>query len=254
MSDSVFYAELTPRAFLARLKAAPIAYLPLGTLEWHGEHLPLGADGIQAQGFFARLAAEVGGVVLPMLFLGPDRSHQGEGGQEFYGMDFGHELLEGRPHATQQLAGSAYWVPKGTFATIIEAALKQLKRAGFRIVIAHGHGPSTIFFRDHAGEYFARFGLRCQVCWGHLDKDDLGIQVDHAAANETSLVMALRPELVHMEYLPVDPAQWPLAIGGRDPRVYASAELGERALATQVERMAGMLRQALAALDGPEEA
>jgi len=41
----VFYSELTPQEFRERLAQAPIAYLPLGTLEWHGEHLPLGADG-----------------------------------------------------------------------------------------------------------------------------------------------------------------------------------------------------------------
>ncbi len=46
---SVFYAELTPTAFRERIAQAPIAYLPLGTLEWHGEHLPLGTDGVIGQ-------------------------------------------------------------------------------------------------------------------------------------------------------------------------------------------------------------
>ena len=68
----VLYAELTPQEFRERLAQAPVAYLPLGTLEWHGEHLPLGSDGLQSQGFFERLARKVGGIVLPMLFLGPD--------------------------------------------------------------------------------------------------------------------------------------------------------------------------------------
>jgi len=72
MTGKVLYAELTPKEFRARLAAAPIAYLPLGTLEWHGEHLPLGADGIQSQGFFLRLAAQADGIVLPMLFVGPE--------------------------------------------------------------------------------------------------------------------------------------------------------------------------------------
>ena len=73
MEERCLYSELTPRGFRERLAEAPIAYLPLGTLEWHGEHLPLGSDGLQSQGFFRRLAREVGGVVLPMLFVGPDR-------------------------------------------------------------------------------------------------------------------------------------------------------------------------------------
>jgi len=42
------------------------------TLEWHGEHLPLGADGLQSQGLFVELARKCGGIVLPILFLCAD--------------------------------------------------------------------------------------------------------------------------------------------------------------------------------------
>jgi creatinine amidohydrolase/Fe(II)-dependent formamide hydrolase-like protein len=41
---------------------APIAYWPLGSLEWYGEHLPLGSDGLQAKHFFEILALTVGGI------------------------------------------------------------------------------------------------------------------------------------------------------------------------------------------------
>ena len=44
--ERVLYEEMTPAEFRARLVAAPIAYLPLGTLEYHGEHLPFGVDEI----------------------------------------------------------------------------------------------------------------------------------------------------------------------------------------------------------------
>ncbi len=74
-ADHLFYKQLTPTEFRARLAAAPVAYLPLGTLEWHGPHLPLGADGLQSQGFFVHLAEQVGGIILPMLFLGSDLVH-----------------------------------------------------------------------------------------------------------------------------------------------------------------------------------
>ena len=36
-------------------------------------HMPLGADGIQSKELFIELAGKMGGVVLPMLFVGPDR-------------------------------------------------------------------------------------------------------------------------------------------------------------------------------------
>jgi creatinine amidohydrolase len=240
MPDKVLYAELTPEEFRRRLAAAPIAYLPLGTLEWHGEHLPLGSDGLQSQGFFKALAREEGGIVLPMLFVGPDR-HQRVEGRDYYGMDIvGFE--EGRP---QQLDGSAYRVPDDLFAELLKAILKQLRRAGFRIVVAHGHGPSTNLFRNHIPEWQEEFGLRLFICWRDDESDGLGIQTDHAAANETSLVMALHPDLVDMDHLPSDPDVWPTAVRGKDPRRHASAGTGERAIEMQVERMAAVLRDAL---------
>ena len=248
MDAKVLYAELTPQEFRERLTAAPIAYLPLGTLEWHGEHLPLGSDGLQPQGFFEHLARKVGGTVLPMLFLGPDRVLHQEG-RDLYGMDICRSKDEAHGYEDQQLAGSAYWVPEETFQIMLDATMAQLARAGFRIVVGHGHGPSTSFFAQRAAAWKETFGLECLNCWGSpYDREGLGIQVDHAAMNETSLVMALRPELVQMDRLPADLDRWPVAIGGKDPRVHASPELGRRAIALQVERMAGILREMLARL------
>lgn len=239
-TQKVLYAELTPKEFRERIAQSPIAYLPLGTLEWHGEHLPLGADGLQSQGFFVELAKEVGGIVLPMLFLGPDRKEVVDG-KDYYGMDI-YGFRDAKP---QQLDGSAYWLEYALFRKLIEAILHRIKRAGFKIVVAHGHGPSTSNFRNWSEELSEKFGLKLFVVWREDESDGLGIQTDHAAANETSLLMALRPELVQMENLPEDLNVWPVAVGGKDPRVYASAERGKKAIAIQVERMADILRKAL---------
>ena len=239
-NQKVLYAELTPKEFRERIAQTPIAYLPLGTLEWHGEHLPLGADGLQSQGFFVELAKEVGGIVLPMLFLGPDRKEVVDG-KDYYGMD----IFGFKNSPPQQLDGSAYWVEDVLFSQLIEAILHLLKRAGFQIVVAHGHGPSTGSFRSWSEELGEKFGLKLFVVWREDESDGLGIQTDHAAANETSLLMALRPELVQMENLPTDLNVWPVAVGGKEPRVHASAEQGQKAIAMQVERMAGILRKAL---------
>lgn len=248
MAAKVLYQELTPQEFRQRIAAAPIAYLPLGTLEWHGEHLPIGSDGLQAKGFFVRLARQVGGIVLPMVFLGPDRSEEVDGA-ELYGMDICRSEDPKKQYPTGQLPGSAYWVPEETFKTLLDAILKQLSRAGFRIVVGHGHGPSTRYFGDHAEEWRETFGLHCLNCHGsEHDAEGLGLQVDHAAMNETSLMMAMRPELVQMDRLPADPSQWPVAVGGKDPRLHASRELGRRVITLQLERMIGLLTQALADL------
>ncbi len=244
MTDTVLYEEMRPETFRARIAEAPIAYLPLGTLEWHGEHLPLGSDGLQSQGFFIELARLAGGIVLPMLFLGPDRSERVDG-KEFYGMD-----TYDQPHGGgfTQLDGSAYWANDELFEDILKAVLKQLRRAGFRIVVGHGHAPSKAVFQRNIEQWGKEFDLELFVCSRDNEKDGLGIQTDHAAANETSLVMALRPELVKMDNLSPDPDDWPFGVGGQDPRTHASAQVGHQAIEMQGQRMAKILAESLAKL------
>jgi creatinine amidohydrolase len=47
--EEVRFARLRPREMTERRNARPVVYIPLGTLEWHGLHNPLGADGLQAE-------------------------------------------------------------------------------------------------------------------------------------------------------------------------------------------------------------
>ncbi len=243
----VRYTHLTPTEFRRRQAEAPIAYLPLGTLEWHGEHLPLGADGLQASGFFESLARAVGGTVLPMLFLGPDIAQEHEG-KPYYGMDI--VGFKGQP--PQQLAGSAYHVPDAVFLQMVEHALKQLRRAGFQIVMAHGHGPSIHRFTENIERWEEELGLRLFTAWSGDETAVPGIQTDHAAANETSLTMFFHPDLVHMEHLDSDPDVWPTAVAGRDPRLHASAEHGQELVEHHVHRLAALLAKVLKEL--PERA
>lgn len=242
--DSVAYAELTPRHFRARLAEAPVAYLPFGTLEWHGEHLPLGSDGLQSAAFFESLARSYGGIVMPMLFLGPDRRVV-ENGRELYGMDYcPPDRFQTYP--SQQLPGSAYWVDDDTFALLVRSVLRQLRRAGFRVVVGHGHGPSTKAWIQHTPAWNAEFGLELLHCWGGPgDTDGKGIMVDHAGQNETSLMMALHPTLVRMDHLDPDPARFPVGVGRLDPRTTASAELGREILALNHPFMGERIRAAL---------
>jgi len=245
--SKVLYAELTPQEFREKIKDCPIAYLPLGTLEWHGEHLPLGADGLQSQGFFIELAKKTGGIVLPMLFMGPDGRTERESG-DLYGMDpWTGERETGRKiREPAQLDGSAYWLPDESFIDLINCIFAQLKRAGFKIVVAHGHGPSTAQVAKREQEWREKYGLAVINCWGsEYDAEGMGVQVDHAGSNETSLTMALRPDLVQIERLSEDPAEWPVAVSGKDPRYHASKEKGEKIIAMNLERMAKILGEKL---------
>lgn len=62
------YAEAFPAELDAAWGRDAAAILPIGALEWHGDHLPLGTDGILADRFAERLAERTGGVLMPMLW------------------------------------------------------------------------------------------------------------------------------------------------------------------------------------------
>lgn len=242
--EKVLYEELTPLEFASRLADCPVAYLPLGTVEWHSNHLPLGSDGLQSEEFFKRLAAEVGGIVLPKLFIGPDGYDTLINGNEYYGMDCGKVFSEQCKYEIQQLTGSAYWVPDSTFDHMMNGIMKQLSRAGFKIVVAHGHGPSTGYIATHAQEFKEQYNITVMNCWGN-DTADLCLQCDHAGANETSIMMYVRPELVRMADLPQDTAVWPLGMLGKDPRIHASKELGKSIVDFEITKMAAIIRKEL---------
>lgn len=223
----VLYEEMIPEEFAACIQKVPVAYLPLGTLEWHSFHLPLGADGIQSQGVFKIIAERVGGIVLPMLFLGPD-SETEKDGHMYYGMD-GYSFEEG---CEQQLAGSAYHIKEDLFAQILETIIANLVRAGFKMIIAHGHGPSTHLFEDNRYYFEEKYGIVTATLWELGVKGDDGIQTDHAATNETILTMALRPELVDLDKLPKEST--PVSVWGPDPREFATKAYGEKVIADNV--------------------
>jgi creatinine amidohydrolase len=241
--EKVLYEELTPAEFSQRLSACPVAYLPLGTLEWHSYHLPLGSDGIQSQEFFKKLASEVGGIVLPMLFLGPDLDTV-INNNEYYGMDLAKTFNYQCTYDIQQLTGSAYWVSNSTFDVMINSIMKQLSRVGFKIVIAHGHGPSTNYIGSHSQGFKDKYDLIVMNCWLN-DSSDLCLQCDHAAANETSIMMYVRPDLVKMQNLPQEPSVWPMGMLGNDPRTEASSRYGKTIIDFEIKKMASIIRKEL---------
>lgn len=239
----VLYEELTPAEFSARIANCPVAYLPLGTLEWHSTHLPLGSDGIQSQEFFKRLASDAGGIVLPMLFLGPDLDTV-INNHEYYGMDQAKTFSDQCKYEIQQLPGSAYWLSDSAFNIMMNGIMKQLSRAGFKIVVAHGHGPSNNYIESHSKEFKERYNLIVMNCFGN-DSSNLCLQCDHAGANETSIMQYVRPDLVKMKNLPQDKTIWPLGMLGDDPRTNASSKYGKAIIDFELKKMASKIRKEL---------
>jgi creatinine amidohydrolase len=241
--EKVLYEELTPAEFSERIEACPVAYLPLGTLEWHSFHLPLGSDAIQSQEFFKILAGETGGIVLPPLFIGPDFDTV-INGKEYYGMDCGKIFSSQCTYEIQQLTGSAYHVSDSLFNSVVHGIMKQLSRAGFKIIVAHGHGPSTNYIGSHAKEFREKYNLTVMNCWGN-DTSDLCLQCDHAAANETSLMMYFRPDLVQMRNLPRELTKWPLGMMGNDPRTRADKKYGRAVVDFEIKKMSDRIQTEL---------
>lgn len=236
-NEKVRYAELLPHEFRKRLRERPIAYLPLGTLEWHGEHLPLGSDAIQSEELMMECARQFGGMVMPPIHLGPDRAKPLEDGTMLIGMDYADSTTPPRA-----LEGSCYWVPLGLHLQIVDAILAQLKRAGFRAVFADGHGPSRNSWVENLKERETRFGLQLFGVTPEI-REQWKSQMDHAARNETSLMMHYRPGGVDLSQLSSDRAVWPQGVAGEDPRD-ATAEYGKECMLKSVEIVRRMFAQA----------
>jgi len=238
---------MTPSTFREQVDKVPVAYLPLGTLEWHGPHGPLGADALQPVGFFRDLATRVGGVVMPPVFLGPDIAKVIDG-QFYVGMD----MLDKNFQETQptQFDGSAYYIEDGLFNLMIERIIENISRQGIRILVTVGHGPSTRTLGNMAQTMWEKHQVKIITLHKTYPGEDPQInnrypfQADHAAKNETSILMYYNPETVHLEYLD---DEYPKGVGGIDPRK-SSREFAAEIISHQLDRMEILLKRMLAEL------
>ncbi|NYE17998.1 creatininase family protein [Microbacterium immunditiarum] len=185
--------RLSPEQIEARLARASVAYLPLGSLEFHGPHLPIGLDALTAYGICLRAAERHGGVVLPAYY-------QAVGGEH---LRYPWTIMSDTPQAIEALLGES---------------LARLSELGVRrAVILSGH------FAEEQRELVERVA----ELWNATDAPlravarTLGqastppVAPDHAGRFESLLLHALSPELVHVDALP-DPAAHP-APAGEDP-------------------------------------
>jgi creatinine amidohydrolase/Fe(II)-dependent formamide hydrolase-like protein len=100
-------------------------------------------------------------------------------------------------------------------------------------VFADGHGPSRGSWVENIPEREQRFGLKLFGVTKDIGRQWQS-QIDHAARNETFLMMHLRPEWVDLSQLPQSRGTWPQGVGGLDPRD-ASAAQGKQCLQKSVE-------------------
>jgi creatinine amidohydrolase len=67
--------RLRPHQIEAALAERSLIYLPLGTIEWHCHHLPVGLDALTAHGLCMAAAERTGGLVWPVLYYGTGGGH-----------------------------------------------------------------------------------------------------------------------------------------------------------------------------------
>jgi creatinine amidohydrolase len=252
---------LRPDEVVAERERVSIVYLPIGPIEWHGPHLPLGTDPLQAEHTALELANRIGGVVHPTLFLGTERERAPEllrdlgfnGGEWIIGMDFPANSVR------------SYYYTEDAFAVMVRFTLDQLVAQQYSlIVIVNGHGATNQInqLQRLAAEYTRR-GPATVLYTFDLDAD-LDDDAGHATITETSAVMALNRDRVDLDRLP--PADRPLrniehaivdadTFGGQptpdrtvrdhaDPRK-ATTELGQHHFKVTVDRLAAIIQEEL---------
>ena len=209
---------MRPAQLEAAGRAFPVVYVPFGPVEWHGLHLPLGNDTLKAHAVLVKTAERHGGVVYPPVYF-----HN----------DFDQE------HMVPMLA----------------ELFTRLRKTGFRVIIGvSGHNvqgmPAMI---NAALEPLLQDGELAGVgSWemSFTDSDEAG--TDHAAKWETSNIMFMYPDRVDMstlgdEEFPLDMSH-PMGIGGLDPRVHASAEVGRRNIELCADSLGAKARELLESL------
>ena len=217
--------RLRPGQFNRLKNEQPILFVPLGTVEWHERHQPLGLDGLKAHGICCRVADRTGGIVFPALFWGVDTYRTSSNGRILRGMD---------SECGFRLPGSVYQIAENTFECLLRDMLKEAFSAGFEVVVlftGHNSPVQESLIRKVALDANERAGRTVVLPTNDWEnaRHEFAWAGDHAAKWETSLMMALEPELVDLSILPNRPTGL-TAIGGIDPRDEASRDLGEQAL------------------------
>ena len=162
-----------------RLKETSILCLPLGAIEQHGPHLPLNTDVIIAEELTRRIVARWGAELdlwqLPTVPIGLSREHDWAPGTLSLSVE--------------------------TFAALIRAMARDIVRAlpARNLAIINGHGGNRGILDNLIHELSGDFGLN--VCVVHpfdLSKaeTDTGIADVHGGRSETSVMLALTPQLV----------------------------------------------------------
>jgi creatinine amidohydrolase len=244
------WENLTTPEFKKAVKASRgVCVVPCGVIEKHGDHLPLGTDVAAARAIALEAARLEPVLVFPYFCYG--------------------QIAEAKPHA------GTISVRTALVLELLENVCEEIARNGLRkVVLLNGHGGNEGLFRHFVRSMLERKRDYLLYCFGLssymspvLDSPEWKAMAQsafdhHAGEGETSVMLALSPELVKMGSVPknaragsprrrlahlpgVDTAlNWyadhPEHYAG-DARTAASAK-GEFLLKMYAERVAALLR------------
>ena len=242
--EKVRYAEMLPHEIVKRRSRFPAAFIGLGGLEWHSEHLAVGNDALKAERLCELAAQASGGFAMPTLWYGEPRTvglmeanHNQDGAitermrlpkEKFTTKHFGRS-------PARQIAA---------YQNLIHHVLVQMNTLGMKAVcLVSGHYPlkrwaDPALARFHRAGRFrgtrAYCGIEFQYLLPHNQTQAGG---DHAGHWETSYLWYLRPDCVDMSVYQGRPEAPLIGVMGQDPRRLASVELGRRACIAIVRGM-----------------
>ena len=180
-----YWREMGRDDFAAPEMRDAVAVLPLAAIEQHGPHLPTGTDAILAEGYIERVVSHMPDD-LPLVFLPVQQ------------VGWSEEHLDGAGTLTSSWA---HLLP-----VWMDICLS-VKRSGIsRIILINSHGGNVpimdILTQDlrvhHCMIASATNWLRFGYPDGMFSEDEIAYGI-HGGAVETSLMLALAPDLVSMD-------------------------------------------------------
>jgi creatinine amidohydrolase len=187
--------ELTFPEISGKLTASSILCLPIGAIEQHGAHLPLNTDVVVAEevtrALIARLGEQFDLWQLPTLAISLSREH---------------DWAPGTLSLTVQ-----------TFAALLKETARELVRAlpARNLAIVNGHGGNRGILENLLHELRGDLALNsCVIHPFDLARTAAGDAVPdvHGGAGETSVMLALAPDLVRTDMIASAPPPSPESV------------------------------------------
>jgi creatinine amidohydrolase len=202
--------------------------LPVGSLEQHGPHLPLSTDSLIAEHVAVRVSSQFPSILCPTLSIGYSLEHAGFPGTLSFTLKTFSSMIE-------EIAGGLFDSGLRTLIIINGHGGNRAMLDSLITSIAHAHTELKLYsftILDVARERFRELRKSPRKMIGHADE------------METSMMLAIRPDLVQMSNAVIEEPSFPSAIsmesedlakvtyGWKTKEVTRSGVIGNPTLAT----------------------